>query len=423
MKRSALLFFALIISHLSFASLDVNVKAGAALLINAKTGAVLYEKNASKPMFPASTTKIATGLYALQCIDEKKLSEKVSAHPDALGAISSERKIQSGYKLPPHWIEIGSSHIGIKPKEVLSVKDLLHGVLLASGNDASNVLAFHLRGSISKFVDEMNQYLKGIGCQHTHFLNVHGLHHPEHCTSAHDLAKMTQVGLKNPLFKKIVGTKSYRRPKTNKQESTLLFQTNKLLKAGKFYYPKAFGVKTGHTKLAGYNLVSAAKNDKRELIAVILNAADNKQSYQETIKLFEAAFNEQPVNKILIPKGEQAFSLDLKGASSSVHTYTNRDLAFAYYPSEHQEAKSYLYWGKLDLPVHKGQKVGELRAIDKEGNVLDTVSILAARTVYPSVLYKMGDFVHQNPKPAAVVLVLLSLTLLASLYLRRVRRR
>jgi D-alanyl-D-alanine carboxypeptidase (penicillin-binding protein 5/6) len=119
---------------------------------------------------------------------------------------------------------------------------------------------------------QLNDYVKRLGCTSTTFYNPHGLHHPKQQTTAYDLAVITQDALKNPVFREMVATVRYTRPKTNKQEPSTLVQTNRLLRTGPFYYPKAIGVKTGYYSLAGNNLVAAAKDGERTLIAVVLKA-------------------------------------------------------------------------------------------------------------------------------------------------------
>src|SRR3984957_869054 len=224
--------------------LQLSVSTEEAILMNAKTGKVLFEKNGYKQAYPASTTKIATALLTLhRCRDH--LDILITAERESLASISPQAKRQSDYRSPSHWIETDSTHIGIKQGEELSLNDLLHGMLIASGNDAANVIAQRLGGTIPKFMEDVNDYLKKIGCKNTHFNNPHGLHHPAHMTTAYDLAVMAREGLKDPIFKQIVSTVRYTSAQTNLEFERTFTQTNQLLKKGPFFYQKAIGVKTG----------------------------------------------------------------------------------------------------------------------------------------------------------------------------------
>ncbi len=123
--------------------------------------------------------------------------------------------------------------MGLKKGEVMSLRHLLYGAMLVSANDAANVIAKYVGGSVSEFMDELNGYLHSLGAEDTHFMNPHGLFHPEHQTTASDMALIASEAMRDPMFRKIVSTVHHTRPKTNKQEPTTMLQSNKLLKKGK----------------------------------------------------------------------------------------------------------------------------------------------------------------------------------------------
>ncbi|MCB1149694.1 MAG: D-alanyl-D-alanine carboxypeptidase, partial [Chlamydiia bacterium] len=309
----------LLIPAFAAAQLDIDVRAEAALLINADTGAILYEKNADLPLYPASITKIATALYTLEKASEK-LSETVTISSNAIASISSKAREKSNYTVSPHWIEVGGSHIGLKAGEEVTLETLLYGLMLSSGNDAANALAEYVgEGSMNRFIEEMNAYLRSLGCTQTNFLSAHGHHHPDHITCARDMAIMARVGLKNPHFRKIVSTVTYKRPDTNKQKATTLVQTNKLLrKSSPYYYERAIGVKTGHGSEAKDALVAAAEWKGRTLIAVLMRSEKRQYNFEDAAKLFELAFNQPKLSKTIVAKGPQRYSLKLEGASSTL---------------------------------------------------------------------------------------------------------
>jgi len=285
----------------AYGTLKMDMSAKAAILINEETGAVLYEKNAHTPLYPASITKVITALYTL----EKKghaLDEEVIATHDAVSAVHPHirRAHQKGH--PPYRLEFGGTHIGIKAGEALNLRTLLYGLMLASGNDAANVIAQHVSGSVPQFMNELNAYVKAKGCKDTVLFTPHGLPHPDHKTTAYDMAKLTRIALQYPVFRDVVKTVAYTRPQTNKQAESEFHQHNALVKPGKFYYPKATGVKTGYTTAGGYTLVASAEDENRKLIAVLLGYEQLQERYKDAIALFEAAFNEPKVTRTLFSK-------------------------------------------------------------------------------------------------------------------------
>lgn len=366
--------------------LDVTVQSEAALLMNAETGAILYQKNAFTPFPVASVTKIATALYALE-IAADRLDDVITAEREALVSISYQKKQQSGYKLPAYWLEPDGTHIGIKIGEEFTLKQLLTGLMVCSGNDAGNVIAMHLgNGSIQNFMVGMNAFLKAQGCQKTTFYNPHGLHFPNHASTAYDLAHLIRhKGLKNKLFCEIIAQPRFFRPKTNKQDPVTLVATNKLIVKGhKNYYAKAIGGKTGYIGIAQHNLIAVAKEGDRTLIAVLIKCKERTDLFTGTKALFEAAFAEKKVQRSLVKAGPQKYTLLLEGATQPIATYCTEAIEEHFYPSEEIAVKGLLNWHKLTLPVEKGQMVGELAIVTAEGNKLYSVPLYAGERVEAS---------------------------------------
>lgn len=375
--------------------LVVSVQAESALMINADTGAVLYEKNPDDVRYPASITKVATLLYALQHVADQ-MDVMITADQDSVGTVTEEAFRKSNYTLPAYFLIPGGSHIGIKRGEELSLKDLMYGMMLASGDDASNVIAKYVSGNIPDFVNGVNDYVKQLGCMSTTFYNPHGLHHPKQLTTARDMAILAQEGLKNPIFREIVSTVRYTRPKTNKQEATPLIQTNRLLRTGPYFYPKAIGIKTGYYSLAGSTLVAAAKDGDRTLIVVLLKVKERKDLFLDAIKLFEAGFSQLQVERNFLKKGEQKFQLEIPGADKPLTTYSNDDLILAYYPAEEPSVKCFLQWNpELSLPVSKDQQVGEVALQGSDGRVLQKISLFAQEPISPTLNYRTQQFLEK----------------------------
>jgi D-alanyl-D-alanine carboxypeptidase (penicillin-binding protein 5/6) len=364
--------------------LHFSVSAESAILINAETGVVLYEKNAHSQRYPASITKVATALYTL----ERKrgaLEEIATVDDDAISIIQAQQKQASIDKYPAHRLEHDGTHMGLKRGEQMALRDLLYGLMLVSGNDAANVLAQHISGSVPAFMTEMNSFLKSKGIKETSFLNPHGLHHPSHVSSAYDMAKMTQLALRDPIFREIVKTVRYTRPQTNKQVPSYLLQGNRLLKSGAFFYPKAIGVKTGYHSNAGYNLVAAAEKDGRTLIAVLMGGKENVPRFKEAITLFETAFSQAKVTRTLFTKDYDPFSLKMEGATAPISAAVAEDLKIEYFPAEEPSFKAFLQWDSINLPLAKGQKVGSIQLKTLEGQVLKSAPLYALNSVEQTV--------------------------------------
>jgi len=360
--------------------LHLIIEGEAGILINAETGAVLFEKDVHKSLFPASTTKIATALFALNLLEEN-LETQVVAEPESLKNLSETSKIKLNYRMPGYWLEPDGTHIAIKPHEELSFQALLEGMLIASGNDAANVIAQALGPTIPTFINKMNEFLKENGCLETTYYNPHGLHHPKHVTTAYDLARMTALALKNPVFCEIVGKARYQRPKTRSQPSAIFLQTNRLLRSGKYYYPHAIGVKTGYHSKSKKTFVGAARFEGRTLIAVLLGYKNKNAIFDDAIELFDKAFNQPKVEKIFLPSGLQTFTVPIARASNELTTYTDENLSLIYYPAEDPKVKCYLSWEILDLPIRKNQKVGELQLVSFDNRVLSKVDLKALNRI------------------------------------------
>ena len=378
-------------------ALDVKVKSKTAVLVNADTGAVLFDKGKDRRVAPGSITKIATALYALKHIED--FDQTVVCLPECLVRICPKVKVDHNYTHPSHWLEYDGTTYGIRKGEKLPLDSLFYGMMLVSGNDAANVIAHHVSGNVLKFMDDVNVYLKFIGCKDTHFKNPHGLHHPEHLTTAHDMARIAQEALKDPKFCQIVNTLTHKRPKTNKQNSRIITQGNRLLnKVTKFYYPKAFGMKTGYHSNAKYTLVASAKHEGRTLIAVVLGSPDDQQRYRDAINLFEAAFAEKKERRLLFRKDEMMFRHEFKKGSPPCIAGLKEDVEIEYFPAEESELRSFLRWNVISLPIQKGDRVGEIVLTDKDEDVLHIAPLLAQNTILAK---------HRMPKRFILALILI----------------
>ncbi len=262
-----------------FATEPPATSSKAAIAMEACSGTILYDKNINTKVYPASITKILTAIIALENL---KLDQNIVASKTAL-------------KIP--W---DSSSAYIKEGEILTVDELLHCLLIYSGNDAANVLAEAVSGNIPDFVKLMNSKAKDLGCTGTNFVNAHGYSDDNHYTTALDVAKIFNYCIQNEHFVKIISTKLYIVPETNKTKSKrYLYNTNRLLltksenKHGR-YYEYAIGGKTGYTDEAGRTLVTLGKKDDKTIIIAVFKAGQvNGQDarYTDAINLFNYSFD------------------------------------------------------------------------------------------------------------------------------------
>ncbi len=366
--------------------LPVDLHARHAILVNADTGAILYEKQAHVPAFPASTTKIATALFVL---DEKRvdLNQKVTVSPEAVRVKTAKNRNEA----PSWWLESDATKMGLVRGETVTMEALLHGLMLVSGNDAANAIAEAVSGTVPSFMEELNHYLKQIGCQNTKFCNPHGYHDPDHVTTAYDLAVMARHAIHLPTFREIVSKQSYLNPPTNKHQMTELKQFNQLMVEGsKYFYSKAIGVKTGYHTPAGFVLVGAASHEGRTLVAVVLGGSKRHERYEDARNLFEIAFAEHPVQRLLVP-ATQTYNKALPGAKQPLIAVLTQDFNFSYYPAEEPEIKAFVQWENLSLPIKKGQKVGEVRAFDQYNNLLAKTDLYAREGVEQTLFFVLKE--------------------------------
>lgn len=245
--------------------------ARSAFLVDVSNGHVLFSKDADTRRYPASTTKMMTLLLALE---KGGLDQMVT--------------------LPPETKDVpkDSSLVPIYPKEKMTMRDLLYGLMLRSGNDAANAAAVLTAGSIPAFVEKMNRRADALGMKDTHFMNPHGYHDAEHYTTAHDLALLALALLSRGDAVPIVSASSYTLPPTHlRQELTIANNADILLPLSPFHYHGALGIKSGFTRAAGFCFVGAAERNGRTLIAVVLNCRTRNMAWADLAHLFDYGFS------------------------------------------------------------------------------------------------------------------------------------
>lgn len=322
MKRAIVrMAAALLTAVLFFPSSVQALSAQNAILLDATTDRVLLEKNADKRALIASTTKIMTALIVCeQC----NVLDRMRIPKEAVGIEGSSMYLQEG--------------------EILTIQDLLYGLMLHSGNDAAVALAIYCGGTVEGFAQLMNDKAHRLGMENTHFVNPNGLDNPNHYSTARDLAILAAYAMDNPIFAHTVSTKTVTVGKRT------LRNHNKLL----WRFEGADGVKTGFTKAAGRILVSSATRQNRRLIAVTIN---DRNDWADHAKMLEDGFSRYSLEKIVC-EGECLGSVDIFGGEEdTAFVYASED--FSYPLASNEEAYVVLQEpGFVYAPIAFGQDAG-----------------------------------------------------------------
>jgi serine-type D-Ala-D-Ala carboxypeptidase (penicillin-binding protein 5/6) len=261
-----LLFFTGQIDTFAAEIQPLTIKSEAAVLLDSQTGAVLYAKNADIKMYPASLTKIATAIYA---IEKGNLNDLVTVSENAANTEGTRVYLVAGEKVP--------------------LKRLIQGMLINSGNDAAVAIAEHLDGNVQQFAANLNAYLlKNIHVNQTHFTNPNGLFDENHYTTAKDLGLITNYAMKNSVFAEIYGTKELN---WNGQSWNTTLITHHLMLKGEIPYPGITGGKTGYVDESKQTLATTADNGKLKLTIIELKANLKRDIYKDTLQLLDYGFN------------------------------------------------------------------------------------------------------------------------------------
>lgn len=308
---------------LKVSAMDTSAKA--AILINGDTGEVIYEQNADASLPMASTTKIMTALLLCENGD---LEREVTVTAEMLRVEGSSMGLLSGDRVTLH--------------------DLLYGMLLASGNDAANVTAYVLGGTVDGFVRMMNTRAAELGLENTHFETPSGLDGAEHYTTARDLAYLAGFALKNETFAEAASAKSAVLCYGNPPYRRTLTNHNKLLQS----FDGAVGVKTGYTKKSGRCLVSAARRDGKSVIAVTLNDPNDWEDHKS---LLEYGLSSLTLTEL--STGNELYTVPVVGGETDVVNLLEEHITLGLLDKENIKCEIYLP-KFLYAPISKGDTVG-----------------------------------------------------------------
>lgn len=341
-KNQVTSMFLCIITILSILKTNVFAKpmyidARSAIAIDTKSKCVLYEKNSEKLIPIASTTKIMTTLVTLKY---GNLDKKVEISGKAAN--------------------IHGSQVGYKKGEVVTLRELLYGLMLRSGNDAAIAIAEGMSGSVDEFLKLMNEYAREIGTTNTHFESPHGLDSQYHYSTAYDLALITCKAKENELFNKIVGVKDVDAKENNFTRS--YHNINKIL----YQIPGANGVKTGYTGNAGKCLVTSVDMGGEDIIIVVLNC--NKR-WNETKKIYEYVKDNYEFKKI-VSKGQIVGEFEYC-EDKKVNLVSGDDIIIPFKKGENYETKV-IKPKKIQWNLKKGEDLGKFSVYKDEKIIFTT---------------------------------------------------
>ncbi|MCD7033290.1 D-alanyl-D-alanine carboxypeptidase [Metabacillus sp. GX 13764] len=334
-------------------------QAKSAILIERDTGNVLYQKNSDQKLPPASMTKIMTMLLIMEAIDkgELKMTDKI--------------------RTSEHAASMGGSQIFLEPGEQMTAEEMLKGISIASGNDASVAMAEHLAGSVDSFVSRMNKKAEELGLKNTHFANPTGLPVENHYSTAHDMAIMAKELLKYEKITQFTGKyEDYLRENTDKK--FWLVNTNRLVK----FYPGVDGVKTGFTNEAKYCLTATAKKGNMRVIAVVFGAATPKDRNNQVTKMLDYAFSQYQTHPVYKRNQIVGAAGIHKGMQKTVHLMTSEPVSILTRKGEDLKkvTKEITVNKDIQAPVKKGQEIGSI-IVKKDSKVLAKSPLVAEKDI------------------------------------------
>ncbi|MCG1029834.1 D-alanyl-D-alanine carboxypeptidase family protein [Virgibacillus halodenitrificans] len=332
-------------------SINLADNAKSAILLERDTGQVFYDKDAHVKLPPASMTKIMTLLLIMEALEQ--------------GDLKYEEKVRVSERAA----SMGGSQIFLEAGEEMTVKDLLKGIAVASGNDASVALAERIAGSEKAFVKKMNQKVKKLGLENTKFQNTTGLPAEDHYSTAYDMAMIAKELLKYEEITKYTSIyEDYLRK--GKENEFWLVNTNKLVK----FYPGVDGLKTGYTNEAKYCLTATAKKDDMRVIAVVMGAGTIKERNATISGMLDYAFNHYET-KHIFDKGERITSLNLlKAERKNIEIITSESISTVHRKGEDTKNVETVITldSEFTLPLKKGAKVGMLYVKDGDKTLSKT---------------------------------------------------
>lgn len=399
-----------------------TLDAQAVVLVDLKSGHILYEQNKDEQRAPASLTKIMTVLLALEAIQSGKctMDDMVTAQEDCREGLGED-----------------SSTAGIAPGDVMSMRDLIYCALISSANEACNIIGTYLEGSVSAFVERMNERAQELGCTNTHFVNTNGLPAEGHYSSAYDMYLITVEAMRYPDFIEIADTVSYQPANTRLNNGEPIGNSNALINprsdygGNRYLYEYASGVKTGYTRAAGYCLISTAEKDGVRVLAVVmgcngwLNAGiEEYRNFSDTIALYDWVFDNFSYHTVL-SSSETLTTADVDLAQGDqVALHAQQDITLLL-PNDVDvndiQTEVTVYEERLVAPLAAGTVLGEVRVLI-DGEDYGTARLINSAEVELA----RGEFMKMRVKEffskGWVITVLIVILVLSACYIALVTR-
>ena len=425
MKRISIIAFSVIILCFSvFSASAVDYKcseetvSNAVYLENLNSGAVVYEKNSDQQSYPASTTKIMTFVITAENVSDLDQTT-VTIKQDVISGLDPESTVMGL-----------SAHVG----EQVSVRDLLYGLMLPSGNDAALVLADYVGGGIPGFAEKMNAKAAELGCTNTHFTNPHGLYDPDHYTTAHDMALIAKHAMSIPDFMEICNTVYY-----TPNGFDTLHNTNYMIdpnaEGGAYYYEYTQGIKTGYLDEAGKCLVTSSDKDGDKYICVCLGAAFSYEenvnyAMKDTGKLYGWAYDNLGVQTVYGTEDSLA-SVDVKYVRNGrILSAVPEKAITAFLPNDYDKNKLAVEVNcpeQVEAPVTKGDVLGTV-SVKYEDLDLGVTNLVSAEDIERDIS-PLEVFVTENTTlvivlaTSLILIIVLAVVLISAGRRRKARRK
>lgn len=397
---------------------DVEPVSESVYMEELNTGAVVFDYHAEEKAYPASTTKVMTYII---------VTENVADLDNTMVEISEEALAD----LDPESSVMGlTSHIG----ESYSVRDLLYGLMLPSGNDAALVLAEYVGQSVEGFVSLMNNKAAQLGCENTHFTSPHGLHDSQHYSTAKDMAVITKYAMQKKDFMEICNTKSYTPDGFYEPIKTTNFMIDESQHNGDYYYPYAKGIKTGYTDEAGRCLISTAEKDGYRYLCIALGAdysfiEDVNYAMLDTAKLYDWAFDSLAYRAVYDSSDTlKSISVDNLLESKTLDLVP-ADEVKALLPADYDQKLVSIQFSdsveKASAPVTKGDKFGTLTVYYDNVPIGTTDMVAAEDIAEESAFGRILIFIRDNIIWIVIIIVVLILflvILISSIKRKKARR-
>ena len=396
----------------------------AALVVDLDSGRFLYALNAEQQRAPASLTKIMSVLLALEAVDrgDVSLGDVVTAQQDCREGLGED-----------------SSTAGIIPGVQLSLRELLYCAMVGSANEACNVIGSYLSGSVSAFVDRMNQRASQLGCVNTHFVNTNGLPAEDHYSTAYDLYLITMEAMKHPLFMEMANTIEYQPESRYVNNGKVIHNSNALISQysdynayGSYLYDGASGIKTGYTRAAGYCLISTAQRGNVHALVIIMgcngyyNAGiEEFRNFSDSITLYNWVFDNFAYRELLsASEPMEQVQIRMAEGDGEITLYPQQAMTAllpADFDTENMEIRVSVYEEKLVAPLEAGTVLGEARVFFN-GDDYGTVRLVNRGAVELA----RGEFIRERLRQIFsngwVITLLVILLILAGSYIALVTR-